>query len=154
MRNMFFCILSVYTKFVLKDVYYSAHDWLLKNGYPVSICSFVESIKDLSTCLVLKELQCVYWTTDFMVIFVLYIGHIFLHSVYKSISRYFPLRLTSMLLPILCLDYSLLVVNDISVFLTMGNQVGYYFAPSGKPYLDNWIITDVIYEIEGSLFSR
>ncbi|KAH9729191.1 phospholipid--sterol O-acyltransferase [Citrus sinensis] len=32
--------------------------------------------------------------------------------------------------------------------------VGYYFAPSGKPYPDNWIITDVIYEIEGSLFSR
>ncbi|KAJ0113187.1 hypothetical protein Patl1_01731 [Pistacia atlantica] len=51
-------------------------------------------------------------------------------------------------------DYSLLVVNDSSVFLAMGNQVGYYFAPSGKPYPDNWIITDVIYEIEGSLFSR
>ncbi|KAL6217585.1 hypothetical protein ACLB2K_010802 [Fragaria x ananassa] len=33
-------------------------------------------------------------------------------------------------------------------------EVGYYFAPSGKPYPDNWIITDVIYEIEGSLFSR
>ncbi|KAJ0053489.1 hypothetical protein Pint_01687 [Pistacia integerrima] len=93
---------------------YSAYDWLLKNGYPVSICSFVESIKDLSTCLVLKELQSVYWTTD----------------------------------------YSLLVVNDSSVFLAIGNQVGYYFAPSGKPYPDNWIITDVIYEIEGSLFSR
>ncbi|KAI5332031.1 hypothetical protein L3X38_022158 [Prunus dulcis] len=28
-------------------------------------------------------------------------------------------------------------------------EVGYYFAPSGKPYPDNWIITDVIYEIEG-----
>ncbi|KAH9729189.1 phospholipid--sterol O-acyltransferase [Citrus sinensis] len=34
------------------------------------------------------------------------------------------------------------------------SEVGYYFAPSGKPYPDNWIITDVIYEIEGSLFSR
>lgn len=33
-------------------------------------------------------------------------------------------------------------------------QVGYYFAPSGKPYPDNWIITDVIYEFEGSLYSR
>ncbi|TQD83745.1 hypothetical protein C1H46_030702 [Malus baccata] len=36
----------------------------------------------------------------------------------------------------------------------MEKQVGYYFAPSGKPYPDNWIITDVIYELEGSLFSR
>lgn len=33
-------------------------------------------------------------------------------------------------------------------------QVGYYFAPSGKPYPDNWIITDVIYEFEQSLLSR
>lgn len=33
-------------------------------------------------------------------------------------------------------------------------QVGYYFAPSGKPYPDNWIITDVIYEYEGTLLSR
>ncbi|KAJ8749147.1 hypothetical protein K2173_013754 [Erythroxylum novogranatense] len=33
-------------------------------------------------------------------------------------------------------------------------EVGYYFAPSGKPYPDNWIITDVIYEVEGSLISR
>ncbi|KAM1234443.1 hypothetical protein ACFX2I_004037 [Malus domestica] len=33
-------------------------------------------------------------------------------------------------------------------------EVGYYFAPSGKPYPDNWITTDVIYELEGSLFSR
>ncbi|GFP82929.1 phospholipid--sterol o-acyltransferase [Phtheirospermum japonicum] len=33
-------------------------------------------------------------------------------------------------------------------------EVGYYFAPSGKPYPDNWIITDVIYEVEGSLYSR
>ncbi|GAB4830072.1 hypothetical protein Ancab_019713 [Ancistrocladus abbreviatus] len=33
-------------------------------------------------------------------------------------------------------------------------EVGYYFALSGKPYPDNWIITDVIYEIEGSLYSR
>jgi hypothetical protein len=33
-------------------------------------------------------------------------------------------------------------------------QVGYYFAPSGKPYPDNWIITDIIYEFEGSLISR
>lgn len=39
-----------------------------------------------------------------------------------------------------------------SVFVS--KQVGYYFAPSGKPYPDNWIITDVIYENEGSLFSR
>ncbi|GER24952.1 phosphatidylcholine-sterol acyltransferase, partial [Striga asiatica] len=33
-------------------------------------------------------------------------------------------------------------------------EVGYYFAPSGKPYPDNWIITDVIFEVEGSLYSR
>ncbi|KAI9118975.1 hypothetical protein K1719_009650 [Acacia pycnantha] len=33
-------------------------------------------------------------------------------------------------------------------------KVGYYFAPSGKPYPDNWIITDIIYEFEGSLISR
>ncbi|KAL9168888.1 hypothetical protein ABFS82_04G044400 [Erythranthe guttata] len=33
-------------------------------------------------------------------------------------------------------------------------EVGYYYAPSGKPYPDNWIITDVIYELEGSLYSR
>ncbi|KAL0732294.1 hypothetical protein Bca4012_008503 [Brassica carinata] len=33
-------------------------------------------------------------------------------------------------------------------------NVGYYFAPSGKPYPDNWIITDIIYETEGSLLSR
>lgn len=33
-------------------------------------------------------------------------------------------------------------------------EVGYYFAPSGKAYPDNWMITDVIYEIEGSLYSR
>ncbi|CAA7391394.1 unnamed protein product [Spirodela intermedia] len=33
-------------------------------------------------------------------------------------------------------------------------EVGYYFAPSGKPYPDNWIITDIIYEQEGTLFSR
>ncbi|PAN08890.1 hypothetical protein PAHAL_1G443500 [Panicum hallii] len=33
-------------------------------------------------------------------------------------------------------------------------EVGYYFAPSGKPYPDNWIITDIIYEFEGSLISR
>ncbi|MED6111585.1 hypothetical protein PIB30_053558 [Stylosanthes scabra] len=33
-------------------------------------------------------------------------------------------------------------------------KVGYYFAPSGKPYPDNWIITDIVYEFEGSLYSR
>eukprot|EP00256_Glycine_max_P049552 XP_006604503.1 phospholipid--sterol O-acyltransferase isoform X2 [Glycine max] len=33
-------------------------------------------------------------------------------------------------------------------------KVGYYYAPSGKPYPDNWIITDVVYEFEGSLISR
>jgi len=33
-------------------------------------------------------------------------------------------------------------------------EVGYYFAPSGKPYPDNWIITDIIFEFEGSLISR
>ncbi|XP_059433222.1 phospholipid--sterol O-acyltransferase isoform X3 [Corylus avellana] len=38
--------------------------------------------------------------------------------------------------------------------IDMKTEVGYYFAPSGKPYPDNWIITDVIFELEGSLFSR
>ncbi|KAJ9169653.1 hypothetical protein P3X46_017816 [Hevea brasiliensis] len=38
--------------------------------------------------------------------------------------------------------------------IDLKTEVGYYFAPSGKPYPDNWIITDVIYELEGSLFSR
>ncbi|KAJ1692390.1 hypothetical protein LUZ63_009088 [Rhynchospora breviuscula] len=33
-------------------------------------------------------------------------------------------------------------------------EVGYYFAPSGKPYPDNWLITDVLYEVEGTLLSR
>ncbi|KAG8640229.1 phospholipid--sterol O-acyltransferase isoform X2 [Manihot esculenta] len=33
-------------------------------------------------------------------------------------------------------------------------EVGYYLARSGKPYPRNWILTDVIYELEGSLFSR
>ncbi|GAA0166386.1 acyltransferase [Lithospermum erythrorhizon] len=36
----------------------------------------------------------------------------------------------------------------------MKTEVGYYFAPSSKPYPDNWIITDVVYEIEGNLYSR
>ncbi|XP_010940724.1 phospholipid--sterol O-acyltransferase isoform X3 [Elaeis guineensis] len=38
--------------------------------------------------------------------------------------------------------------------IDLKTEVGYYFAPSGKPYPDNWIITDVIYEHEGALFSR
>ncbi|KDP26492.1 hypothetical protein JCGZ_17650 [Jatropha curcas] len=38
--------------------------------------------------------------------------------------------------------------------IDMKTEVGYYFAPSGKPYPDNWIITDVIYELEGSLITR
>ncbi|XP_051118588.1 phospholipid--sterol O-acyltransferase-like isoform X2 [Andrographis paniculata] len=45
-----------------------------------------------------------------------------------------------------------------SIFCIYGidlrTEVGYYFAPSGKPYPDNWMITDVIYELEGSLYSR
>ncbi len=28
-------------------------------------------------------------------------------------------------------------------------QVGYHFSPSGKPYPDNWIISDVFFENEG-----
>lgn len=31
----------------------------------------------------------------------------------------------------------------------MKTEVGYHFAPSGKAYPDNWIITDIIYETEG-----
>lgn len=38
--------------------------------------------------------------------------------------------------------------------IDMKTEVGYYFAPSGKPYPDNWIITDITYEMEGSLYSR
>ncbi|KAK3159437.1 hypothetical protein QOZ80_2AG0150090 [Eleusine coracana subsp. coracana] len=38
--------------------------------------------------------------------------------------------------------------------IDLKTEVGYYFAPSGKPYPDNWIITDIIYEFEGSLLSR
>ncbi|KAJ6853163.1 phospholipid--sterol O-acyltransferase [Iris pallida] len=38
--------------------------------------------------------------------------------------------------------------------IDLKTEVGYYFAPSGKPYPDNWINTDVIYEFEGELFSR
>ncbi|KAM6565070.1 hypothetical protein CsatB_025068 [Cannabis sativa] len=38
--------------------------------------------------------------------------------------------------------------------IDLKTEVGYYFAPSGKPYPDNWIITDVIYEMEGFLTSR
>lgn len=59
-----------------------------------------------------------------------------------------------LLVPVLHLDGNGVVVNDSFGILAMEKQVGYYFAPSGKPYPDNWIITDVIYEIEGSLFSR
>ncbi|KAE8687475.1 hypothetical protein F3Y22_tig00111014pilonHSYRG00024 [Hibiscus syriacus] len=40
------------------------------------------------------------------------------------------------------------------VFFLNCKQVGYYFAPCGKPYPDNWIITDIIYEVEGSVPSR
>lgn len=38
--------------------------------------------------------------------------------------------------------------------IDMKTEVGYYFAPSGKPYPDNWIITDIVYEHEGTLFTR
>ncbi|KAF6156226.1 hypothetical protein GIB67_030229 [Kingdonia uniflora] len=38
--------------------------------------------------------------------------------------------------------------------IDLKTEAGYYFAPSGKPYPDNWIITDIIYEVEGALFSR
>lgn len=33
--------------------------------------------------------------------------------------------------------------------IDLKTEVNYHFAPSGKPYPDNWIITDIIYEIEG-----
>ncbi|KAJ7292279.1 hypothetical protein O6H91_Y288800 [Diphasiastrum complanatum] len=39
--------------------------------------------------------------------------------------------------------------------INLKTEVGYHFAPSGKSYPDNWIITDIIYEVEGgSLLSR
>ncbi|KAK8947500.1 Phospholipid--sterol O-acyltransferase [Platanthera guangdongensis] len=38
--------------------------------------------------------------------------------------------------------------------IDLKTEVGYYFAPSGKPYPDNWIVTDIVYEHEGTLFSR
>lgn len=50
------------------------------------------------------------------------------------------------------IDFELVMMIPESLHVTQ--QVGYYFAPSGKPYPDNWIITDVIYEIEGFLGSR
>ncbi|KAI5084356.1 hypothetical protein GOP47_0000525 [Adiantum capillus-veneris] len=33
--------------------------------------------------------------------------------------------------------------------INMKTEVGYRFAPTGKPYPDNWIITDTVYEVEG-----
>ncbi|XP_057858756.2 phospholipid--sterol O-acyltransferase isoform X2 [Cryptomeria japonica] len=33
--------------------------------------------------------------------------------------------------------------------IDLKTEVGYHFAPSGKPYPDNWIVTDIIYEVEG-----
>eukprot|EP01018_Ginkgo_biloba_P030470 Gb_39969 [translate_table: standard] len=33
--------------------------------------------------------------------------------------------------------------------IDLKTEVSYHFAPSGKPYPDNWIITDIIYETEG-----
>lgn len=59
-----------------------------------------------------------------------------------------------LLLHVLHLAGNHVVLNDSFGILAMTKQVGYYFAPSGKPYPDNWIITDVIFEVEGSLFSR
>lgn len=38
--------------------------------------------------------------------------------------------------------------------IDLKTEVGYYFVPSGKPYPDNWIATDIVYEHEGTLFSR
>ncbi|XP_074577046.1 phospholipid--sterol O-acyltransferase [Curcuma longa] len=38
--------------------------------------------------------------------------------------------------------------------IDLKTEVGYYFAPSGKPYPDNWIMTDVVYEYDGTLLSR
>ena len=35
------------------------------------------------------------------------------------------------------------------ILLCYFDQVGYHYVPSGKPYPDNWIITDIIYETEG-----
>ena len=52
------------------------------------------------------------------------------------------------------LAYKHVVLNDSSGILALAKQVGYYVAPSGKLYPDNWIITDFIYELEGSLYSR
>ncbi|KAM7259786.1 hypothetical protein ACFE04_015527 [Oxalis oulophora] len=38
--------------------------------------------------------------------------------------------------------------------IDLKTEVGYYVAPSGKPYPENWLITDIIYESEGFLLSR
>ncbi|CAM6094433.1 unnamed protein product [Calypogeia fissa] len=32
-------------------------------------------------------------------------------------------------------------------------EIGYHFAPNGKPYPDNWLITDILYENEGGQLS-
>jgi hypothetical protein len=33
--------------------------------------------------------------------------------------------------------------------LDLKTEIGYHFAPSGKPYPDNWVISDIIFENEG-----
>eukprot|EP00250_Pteridium_aquilinum_P013191 c21190_g1_i1 orf=305-1612(+) len=33
--------------------------------------------------------------------------------------------------------------------INMKTEVGYRFAPTGKPYPDNWLITDTIFEVDG-----
>ena len=52
------------------------------------------------------------------------------------------------------MDSSLVVKSATCHSWLFIKQVGYFFAPSGKPYPDNWIVTDVIYEFERSLLSR
>ncbi|KAJ7543177.1 hypothetical protein O6H91_09G028100 [Diphasiastrum complanatum] len=37
--------------------------------------------------------------------------------------------------------------------VNLKTEVGYQFAPSGKPYPDNWILTDITYETEGGFLT-
>lgn len=66
-------------------------------------------------------------------------SHIFQHDIYV-IDVYLEHRITFFYV---C---SQGVENESCVLY---GQVGYHFTPSGKPYPDNWIITDIVYETEG-----
>lgn len=120
---------------------------VIENGHSVSLI-FFSSMK--STYFVLEKLYGIY-CIRYVGSFLLYLSVILCYiQINFNIFFFFPGRFVS----ILCLAYNLVMLSNSSVILIMAKQVGYYFAPSGKPYPDNWIITDVIYEFEGSLITR